>query len=226
MTSATLEGDRSLLAAFRRGDKAALTTVYRLYVDDVVRTLRRGVVVQIDGQRTRLGAGLPDGEIEVLAQETFVRALAPAARQAYDGLRPYGAYIGTIARHLLIDRARARRGAQRVVPLEDAEAEASDDSELLHAPDPTWPIAEKELKEVMADVESGLDGPKRALFRLRYREGLTQRDAADRLGSSLITVRRLDAQLRASLLEAFRSAGHLLEARVGIPTVVRDRSKG
>jgi hypothetical protein len=83
-----LENDRALLDAFRRGDRAAMTKVFRHYVDDVARTIRAGVVVNVDGQRTRVGQRLPEHEVEALVQETFTKAFAPKARESYDGVRP------------------------------------------------------------------------------------------------------------------------------------------
>ncbi len=61
-------------------------------------------------------------ELEDLIQEVFVRAFSEKGRLAYDGLRDYEPYICTIARNLLIDRAR-KQG--REVPLDwDAETPA------------------------------------------------------------------------------------------------------
>lgn len=86
----------------------------------------------------RLGAGLPEGDLEVLVQNTFVRAFSPSARAAYDGLRPFGSYLVTIARNLLIDEARARNRERRVETVADIDAVVGiepqrDPTERLHA---------------------------------------------------------------------------------------------
>ena len=216
----TLEGDRALLTAFRRGDRAALARVYRLYVQDVGLTLRRGVRVVVDGQIVRVGTGLPEADVEALVQETFVRAFQPAAREAFDGLRPFGAWVATIARNVAIDRARANKKDASTVSLHIVE-EIGDDEV-----DPTWAIEAEELDTVVATTIAALPHRERELFRLRFVEGLQQRDVATALGLSVITIRRLDARLRATLLEALQAAGHLGGRRVGIPAHVRDRTKG
>lgn len=219
----TLEGDAALLAGFRRGDRAALADVYRAYVAEVVRAVRGGVVVQIEGQRVRVGKNLADTDVEVAVQDTFVRAFAPTARAAYDGVRPYGAYLATIARNALVDRARAARRGAVLVPLDDVEHRLDDEDA---GRDPTWPIEDAELQAVLADAVAALDVRDQQVYRARYIEGLPQREAAAQLSLSGITVRRADARIRRHLLDALRREGHLLDAVIGIPETRRDRSKG
>ncbi len=216
----TLENDAPLLAAFRRGERAALTRVYRLYVQDVALGVRRGVRVVVDGQLVRVGTGLSEAEIEALVQESFARAFARQARQAFDGLRPFGAWMATIARNVAIDRARANKKDASTVSLETINDVG--DEEI----DPTWAIEAGELDAVVADTVAGWPLRERELFRLRFVEGLQQRDVASALGLSVITIRRLDARLRATLLEALQAAGHLGGRHVGIPGHQRDRTKG
>jgi RNA polymerase sigma-70 factor (ECF subfamily) len=214
----TLESDRDLLDAFRRGETDALARVYRLYVQDVARTLRAGVSVRVEGRPTRIREDLDALDIESLLQDVFVRAFAPAARASYDGVRPFGAYLAAIARNLLVDRARSRR---REVSLGDAE-----DSLEGEAVDPVESIEARALAEVVERFRTSLAARERAIFDARYKEGLALRPTAERLGLSLITVRRVDAQVRHALLAAVREAGFLLDVEVGIPSTDRDRSKG
>src|SRR5258706_11892085 len=94
----TLFRDRpALLDAFYRGDGPALEDVYWGYVDLVEGIARHGFLVLRSGQRVH-GAGRD--EIADLVQETFARAFGDRARRAYDGQRPYGPYLATIARNL------------------------------------------------------------------------------------------------------------------------------
>ncbi len=217
--TATLENDPPLLAAFRRGERAALASVYRLYVEDVARAVRRGVRVSVEGVIIRVGDDLAEVDVEVVVQDTFVRAFAPRARDAYDGLRPFGAWVATIARNLLIDRARAAKKDQRLVSIDDVEVDGggatADES-----------VAAGELSQVIDACVRGFDERERTFFRLRFVDGLAQREAAAQMGLSVITVRRLDARLRGHLLAALREAGHLTQHDVGIPKMERDRSKG
>lgn len=216
-----LERDRGLLDAFRRGDREALTRVFRHHIDDVARTLRAGVVVEVDGRRTRVGQRLPEPEVEALVQETFARAFAPQARAGYDGLRPYGAWLATIARNLLIDRARREQRSARFVPLDDAEALglAADGPE-----DPAWGLEEQQLAGLVAGMKASLEEPDLSIFRLRFEQQRSFRETAEALGVTDIVVRRRDTRLRAKLLELLRSAGFLEHARVRIGASLLRRS--
>lgn len=215
-----LTQDRALLDAFRRGERAALTTVFRAYVDDVTRTLRAGVVVQVDGQRVRVGQHLPEHEVEALIQETFLRAFSDKARAAYDGLRPYGAYLGTIARNLVVDAERKRRRSP-VDAVGDIEALAADDSV-----DPATQLEEDEASKVLLGIKGSLGEPERTIFRLRFEEQQSCRAIADTLGTTEIVVRRRETQLRARILDELRAAGFLQNATIRIGQRLLRRREG
>ncbi|HEY1097890.1 MAG TPA: RNA polymerase sigma factor [Myxococcota bacterium] len=218
----TLEGDAALLAGFRRGDRDALSRVYRLYVDDVAAGLRRGVRVRVDGQIVRVGQHPTDSDLEVLVQDTFVRAFSPKARDAFDGLRPFGAWLSIIARNVAIDRARAERQRRVIVPLDDVDAFLADDADV----DATTALEAAELDTLVTTTVAALPERERELYRLRFVEGQQQKEVATALGLSVITIRRLDARVRATLLRALQAAGHLQDRVVGIPATIRDRTKG
>jgi RNA polymerase sigma-70 factor (ECF subfamily) len=220
----SLETDRQLLDAFKRGEREALSAVYRLHVGEVVRALRRGTLVSIDGRPTRLGLGISEGDMEVLVQDTFLRAFSPSARSAYDGIRPYGPYLVTIARNLLIDAARGRKRHQAVMLVDDVDDVV--DVGADPPPDPTWSLQARELAIVVDEIIKGVSPLEQSIFRLRYREEKSQRQVSEELGLSLITVRRKDVWLRAHLLEGLRRAGYFIDSAVGIPSSERDRSRG
>jgi RNA polymerase sigma-70 factor (ECF subfamily) len=218
---ATLEGDRALLDAFRRGEKEALAAVFRMYVADVAKVIRAGARVEIDGVRQTIGGDLPPWDVENVLQETFVRAFAPKARASYDGVRPFGGWVITIARNLLIDRARRRkRESERVVMVEDVDrahgVRSGEGDPLDHAEDSA-------LRSALADFVESLDEADRKLFRARYDEQRSLRDAARHLGISLFTLRRKDARLRLRLLEALREAGFLRDVDVRVGKSVLER---
>lgn len=202
----TLESDRAWLDGFRRGDRAALARVFRGYVADVTRTVR--------GARGRL----PEHEVEALVQEVFVKALSPSARDQYDGVRPFGAWLATIARNLVTDRLR-REG--RVVSVEGDVLEAvAGDSAL-----PTDQLQEEQLQRVLQAFRGSLGADEAAVYRARFEENRSLAEAARVLGLSEITLRRRDTRLRARLLEALRAEGHLLDVEVRIGTSLLPRSK-
>jgi RNA polymerase sigma factor (sigma-70 family) len=213
-----LEEDRDLLEAFRRGERAALTEVYRRYVAVVAHALRAGVRVTVEGRPTVVREALAESDVEALVQETFLRAFAEGARQRYDGLRAYSGYITTIARNQLIDRARRRSHEVLTADVGDQVAEEHLWADTL--------VEDQEVRAVVESVRAGLTPREQGVFRARYDEGMTLREAAQALSIPLITVRRVDVALRRRLLEALRAAGYLLHVEVGIPGGTRDRSKG
>lgn len=204
--SDTLESDRAWLDGFRRGERAALARVFRAYAADVTRTVRAA--------RGRL----PEHEVEAMVQEVFVKALSPAARDHYDGVRPFGAWLGTIARNLVTDRLR-REG--RVVPVEAEVLEGV----AAESVNPTEALEAEQLARVLATFRASLDEEEAAIYRVRFEEQRSLAEAARELGWSEITVRRRDTRLRARLLDALRADGHLLNVEVRIGTSLLQRRK-
>lgn len=207
-----LVSDRALLDAFRRGERDALARVFRHYVDDVATTVRAGVRVRIDGRPTRVGNDLPEVEREAIIQETFARAFQPKARERYDGVRPYGAWLCTIARNLMIDRA--RRGKRQAITVDPADLEERTASA---APSPERSVESRELASLLQAFVEELGHEEQRIFRARYEDRLSLREAARALGMPLIRVRRIDARVRRDLLQELRSNGYLRNARVRIP---------
>jgi RNA polymerase sigma-70 factor (ECF subfamily) len=183
-----------LLRRFRAGDPAALEEVYWAYVGKIDAIVRHGVVVP--GGRVG-GSGGHRADLADLVQETFIRAFAPAARQAYDGLRDYGPYLFTVARHVVIDWGR-RHG--REIPTLDTDLEG-----LVETPGPSLPEESPagELEIVRRYLED-LSPELRAVHQVRYEQGLSQREAADRLGVSRQQLRTLEDHLRTGLRRALK----------------------
>lgn len=219
---ATLEGDRALLDGFRRGEREALTRVFQMYVDDLSLTLRSGIRVEVDGAPLLVGGDLPPWELENLLHETFARAFAEKARSSYDGVRPFGAWLGTIARNLVVDRARKeRREARRVVVVEDITLAA----DKRRAADPAEAAEDRALRDVVDAFVAELDDDDRELFRARYVQRLSLRAAAKALGRRLFPMRKRDAALRLQLLDRLRAAGFCEHTAVNVGKSVLDRGK-
>jgi RNA polymerase sigma factor (sigma-70 family) len=197
-------GNRGLLDAFRRGDRAALTTVYLHYVDEIAAIVRNGFSIPASSVRVR---GVADEQTERdLVQEVFARAFAPRARDAYDGIRPYRAYLRQIAKNLVVDRVRA---ARQTVPLGD--------DDVLGEPDAAGPEVEpsgwREQRHETAAYVAGLAPELQRLIKLRYEEEMSQEQTAAALGISRRRVRTLEARIERGLRKALRRAGLLQKDR-------------
>ncbi|WP_257461419.1 RNA polymerase sigma factor [Archangium lipolyticum] len=200
--------DREVLRAFREGDRATLTRVYRAYSPEVVRYLARRFPVRSSAGVDSIALGVLD--LEAAHQETFVRAFRPAMRQAYDGVRPYLGFLLTIARSTALDLLRASgRVAREAVPLEDV-------PELNKVPagdsGPEERALESEVRTLVREFLEGLSKEMRELARLRFMEGLSQEVAAERLHLTRGEVRVRERHLRTRFTEYLRARGWLEEA--------------
>lgn len=209
-----LENDREWLAAFRRGDRPALARVFDTYVDDVARTIRAGVVVKTADGPVRVGQNLMESDVEALIHDTFMKAFAERARLSYDGLRPYGAWLGTIARNVLIDHGRAQGGRRFAsLDLEQVAADQPDQDNVVH---------QGQLRLVLGRFLAALDDLDRRVFNLRFAESRSRRDAGEALGLSEMQVRRRDVRLKKALASYLRAndVGHdlVLDESGPVPT--------
>lgn len=212
-------GNRDLLDAFRRGDGDALVRVYEEYFDSVAAITRRGFTIESQGHVYVQGAADPQTH-EDLIQEVFVRAFAPKARAAYDGLQPYRPYLLRIGKNLLIDRHRAkkRRPETSLESLANAgdhegvgaidriiEANAAFEQEPPPAPEDRiqW---ERDLERTQAYLDA-LDPRLREFVHLRFEQDLSQYEIADRMKLSRWKVRRMEERVRRGLQR------HLSKAR-------------
>lgn len=196
---------RALLSGFRAGEREALTTVYRMHAETVALLLRHGFSFESGGHRHRF-AGYGSGfELQDALHETFRRAFEPRAREGYDGIRPYGAYVTTIARNLVLRSFRAR---EVLFPLEVDAAPAS--GQLLAVdvgPTPERELHDRQVLELVERFLATLTPDERRLIELRHVEGLSQRDAAEVLGLGRQRVRTREQALRVKLLAYLREHG-------------------
>lgn len=197
--------DRELLAAFRDGRRDALERVYRQHAPEIARFLRHGFMYTSNDQPTRYPGVQSTFELESLVQEVFARAFTPRARLAYDGVRPYGAFLTGIARNVLLDQLRrqARHGevisAPEVLDRTPAESPAETDDDRRG----------REL--VIAFLETACDDRDRRLYALRYDRELSQIDAAAEAGLTRIQVRRWEWKFRERLLRFLKRADYVRE---------------
>jgi RNA polymerase sigma-70 factor (ECF subfamily) len=183
--------DRSWLDAFRRGERAALERVFRSYAPLVTWALRRGMSGTGGGARVFLtDRGLEDD----LLQEVFLRLLTPAARDRYDGLRPFSALVYTVTRNALIDHMRKNAGRDRVTDPLDQDVTTAQNWRP-GAPIPDEVALSQEEQRGVAGFIAGLHDQERHYFALRYQQGASQQQAADGMGISRQTVRTLERRI-------------------------------
>lgn len=205
-----LMDDRSLLAAFKRGDREALTKVYRAYVDPLAARLYGGFEITV-GQRPSYFKGLKaPWALESAVQEIFLKAFREPARLAYEGLRPYKSYLFTIARNHVIDQYRKNR--RLVVGLDSELQEAlqeSADCEPSSMAHPEHFAADRELERLVEGFLDGLRGGLKELFQVRFFEGCSVRETALRLDISEYFVKRDEKILKRRFFKLMQKHGYL-----------------
>ncbi len=196
-----LRSNRNLLDGFRAGTPEALTTVYWEFVRRIEQLLSAGFDLRSQGTRIP-GVGGKPHDLADLVQEVFVRAFSEKGRQGYDGLRDYGPYLYAIASNVLIDRSRVQ-GREIAVPFAKLEAAIEAQSEPPDPP-PHWtaPATMKVVEEYLAALPQDL----REVHKLRYIEGHSQEQAAEKLGVGRQTLRTLEQRLRNGLEAALDRA--------------------
>jgi RNA polymerase sigma factor (sigma-70 family) len=194
-------GRRDRLDAFRAGDRQVLAELFHFYVDDLSALLRHGF--RLDQRQVVISGVEPERERD-LVQEVFLRAFAERARLAFNALLPYRPYLFQIARNLLVDEARRRGKTIAEVSPEELEQapslEPSADDVL------EWSVLRAATAEYCQSLTAELQG----FVRLRFEEGLSQRDLADRLQVSRRHVRTCEETVQKGL-RAFLQARRLID---------------
>lgn len=197
-----LAGDRALLDAFRRGERAAIEAVYHAYVGQVTGLLRRGFSFMSGAQQIHFRGYHDDWELECAVQDTFIQAFSARARQAYDGINPFGPYIKTIARNRVISNLRSeQREARR-----RREYSAQPPREPTTTPESE--AMQKQLRQLVSRFVEGLPGPYRQFYELRYGQELNLMETARRLGLSRMKARIREQKLRKRFLTFLRGQGY------------------
>lgn len=173
--------------------------------DEVARFLSGEVAVKLGSGALR--ARLRPLDVEAAHQETFIRAFRPEARRAYDGLRPYMPYLLRIAHSTAVDLLRASgRIARESVPLEDVH-------ELLLIPaedaSPERALLDNELRDAVRTFMEKLAPRERIIAQLRFIEGLSQEQVAERISATRYEVRSCEIHLRDALTQYLRGRGWL-----------------
>jgi RNA polymerase sigma-70 factor (ECF subfamily) len=209
-----LSSDPDLLRRFRAGEHAAMSQVFRHYGERLARYLAAGFTFQSQGELRRF-AGVRDRfELHDLCAECFRRAFEPRAREAYDGRHPYEQFLRSVARNLVVDRLRSERTQAAQDPAWTA---AHQGEPMLSAQEK---LEQAELGQMVAAFENELGADERQLVALRFVEGLSQRDAAEKMERSRRWVRDTELELRQRLVKQLRGSGYL-PATAHQPPVIR-----
>ncbi len=196
---------RGLLQGFRDGDSSSLLAVYRLHADKVATLLRRGFTFRSGQGYHRFAGYHAPFEFQDALHETFRRAFEPAAREAYDGIRPYGPYLRTIAQNVVLKEFRRR---EALFPTAEGPASSEgggvDDGD---GSDPERSVHREQVRRLVRVFMEQLDTPDREFLELRFVEGLSQRDVAQRLGCGRQQVRSREQRLRKRMLRYLRNRG-------------------
>ena len=208
----SLEEDRQLLEAFRRGERRALERVYRLHVGGVARFLQGGFTFSSAGKTVRFAGTTSRFQLEDWVHEVFVRAFRDQARAQYDGFRPYGPYLARIARNLVVDEL--RRKEHKLRQHFDELPEPSDVADFgpAPAPSPERVVQERQFAQHVASFVEKLPERERRVYELRFVEGLDQRDVATRVGLSPSKVKTSERRIRSGFLSFLELHGWMTPA--------------
>lgn len=204
-----------LLQAFRRGDRAALGQVYDEYAPSLIELLKEGFAIESSGTRYLFEGYREPWRLETAVQEVFARAFAPAARDAYDGLRPYKNYLYTIARNHIIDNFRRKK--RNFLPLEDVPeqklADLTDPSSSDGSPEAQ--AVNQELKTIVDVFISGLDSFDKEIFTLRFQKNLSVERSAKLAKVTEYRIKRTEKSIKKRFYKLMRQKGYFEGFRFG-----------
>jgi RNA polymerase sigma factor (sigma-70 family) len=195
--------DPDALGAFRRGESAMLTRVYRDHVDEVARMVRDGFSFTSGNEALRFAGVRNTSDQQDLVQEAFVRALSTSARTNYDGTTPFGAYLRGITKNVVIDHLRKSK-RMAAEPIDDAHLPAAANDNDTEAPP-----NDAALRDIVLSFEHLLPVLEQRFVAVRYAQGLTQIETAKRLGVGRSHVRTLEQRVRQRLLKKLGQAGYI-----------------
>jgi RNA polymerase sigma factor (sigma-70 family) len=197
---------RALLEGFRGGLTPALREIYRMHAEDIAAQLRFGFTFESHGRAHRFVGYGSAFELHDALHETFRRAFEPRARMGYDGIRPYGAYLRTIARNVVLRAFRRREQAFPEIGEGELDERAAGPWSSV-APDPEREVGREQVAALVREFMATLSPEDRRLLTLRFVEGRSQRDAAQALGLGRQQVRTRESKLREQLVDHLHRRG-------------------
>ena len=168
---AAVPTDAALIAAWQGGDEQAAAELVRRHARALARFLAAAGAGAGAGSGT--GRGGPDGDVDDLVQETFIRAFRALGK--FRGHCRFRTWLMTIGGNVLKDAYRRARRT-RLVPLaEDLRATDGDPHERA--------VAGEAEARLVAGLER-LPRMQREVFLLRAQQGLEYEEIAAALGTS------------------------------------------
>lgn len=191
--------DRKRLDGFRVGDPRVLAEVYKHYSPQISRTIALGFNVRTEDGMTRFQGLGSAFDLADVVQETFVRAFRQKARDSYDGLRPFRAYLMAIARNLVLDLLR-RGGKETALFLPLANDSGKERDVVATTESPEEAAFRNELRKVYESFLSIQSAEDRAVFVERFVEGRSRQKVSKRTGLSIMQIRTREDRIRLQLM--------------------------
>jgi RNA polymerase sigma-70 factor (ECF subfamily) len=212
-----LQGHPARIEAFKRGDRATLTSLYDAHLETVERFLAGGFTFTSGGKTMRFRGFREPFRLQESVQASFIHAFRERARQAYDGTRPYRPFLLGIVRNFIIDEFRKEQTfAKYVVSVESFAAEGESTDEVMSrvgethaAPSPEVEAMRSQLAGTLQAFVEGLDDVEKTLLERHLMGELSQREIADELGIDRNEVRKHVRTMRERLLKHLKSQGFI-----------------
>lgn len=203
-----LRENAELLQAFRKGDRAALGQVYDEYAPSLIGMLKEGFAIESSGTRYLFEGYREPWHLETAVQEVFARAFSPAARNAYDGLRPYKNYLYTIARNHIVDNFRKKK--KDFIPFEELPEQKLEELTEPSSPagSPETQAVNQELKALVDRFIAGLDALEKEIFTLRFQKSLSVERSAELAHVTEYRIKRTEKSIKKRFYTYMRRQGY------------------
>jgi len=209
--------NRDLLNRFRDGDRSALEEVYLGYAQPVVVTLRQGFSFKSGGRNCRFNGTRSQFELEDRLHDVFARAFSEKARLSYDGLKPYGSYLRSIAKNLVIDEFRRKEKSLTDYSYEILDALPANESvgaanplcgEIQPSGRPDHDSESRELIDLVASFKTTLPAREKRVYELRFEQELQHQEISIRTGMSASKVKTSEERIRVQFFDHMKAHGY------------------
>ncbi len=216
-----LAKNKTLLAAFKRGERGALDAVYRHYAPGVTSFLRKGFTFRSGKGQFFFKGILDPSDLKSGVQEVFRRAFESRARDSYNGINSFTNWVLAIGRNMVINQFRNREIAfsHYIAPSDERGHLAVMDDEITEefsgllygtaAERMDEQVEHSELKHLIDRFMRELTDHDRQLLVLRFAEGKGQEETANLLKSTRMKVRTAESKLRGRLRAYLRHSGYI-----------------